>query len=248
MALTLRGVAENSALNGGDVVVTLPGGTAENDIVIFAYSIGQNSDIAMSVSTAGYTQIADLYADDSNDSNLGVFWKRMGASPDTTVTGVGDGTASSAVAGVCQVWTGVDTVTALDATTTTATGINDAVPDSPSITTVTANAVVISIGCGSVVPGDTSVTAPSGYSNQVDIKSDDTRSTTLGMASKLVASPGAEDPAAWTTWSVSGSSADSMCAATVALRPAADAGHPAGKRMGGVKFANLLGNTTTRMW
>lgn len=239
MALAFRSSAENSALNGGDVTVTHVAGIAANDVVYFAYAIGDNDGIDqnMAMITAGYTELADIFADSTNDTNFGVYRKIMGSTPDSTAQCDGLGGVDAAVAAVEHVWTGADQTTPEDATTTTATGITEDPPDSPSIVTVTANAVVIATGANN--SDDTTVTAPSGYSNQIDItRTDDTR-ILIGMASKAVASPTTEDPAVWTTWYTDVGSA--WAAATVAIRPAPE-GQPTWKRWGGVK--NMGGRRT----
>jgi hypothetical protein len=221
MALSLRGTAENSAIDGADVTVTHPGGIATNDVVYVAYAVGHNtSDFDMQVSTAGYSELADLYANDALDGQLGVFRKVQGATPDSTVVCVGTTASTGSAAAVEHVWTGADTTTPEDATTTTATGIDSGVVDSPAITTVTANAIVLSTG--SNANADTTVTAPSGYGNQVDIEGNDSSDCVVMMASIAVVSPAEEDPPAWQDLTTS--SFQSWCAATVAIRPAAAAG------------------------
>src|SRR3990167_4835602 len=111
MALALRGVAEGLANTGATVTVTHPGGIAENDVVFIGYTIGNSTvDRDMAMTTASYTELADLYANDSTDTNFGVFRKVMGATPDSTAvcTGVDSSTIMAAVE---SVWTGVDTTT-----------------------------------------------------------------------------------------------------------------------------------------
>ena len=222
MALVLVGVAENSAADGADVTVTHPGGVAAGDVVYFAYAIGDNDNVNqnMAMSTAGYTELADLQIKQNSsgaDCNFGAYRKIMGGTPDSTAVCTGLGGVDASVAAVEHVWTGADQTTPEDATTTTGTSISGSNPQSPAIVTATANAIVLTIAGATL--SDTSVTAPTGYSNQVDRDQLDTTNVTIGMASKLVASPGTETPAAWTTWT---SGAD--CMATVAIRPAAAAG------------------------
>jgi len=231
MALVLRGVAENSAANGANVTVTHPGGVAAGDVVYFAYAIGDNDNVDqnMAMVTAGYTELADLFKQrpaSNDDSDLGVYRKIMGGTPDSTAVGTGLGGTDASVAAVEQVWTGADQTTPEDATTTTGTSLD--ATQSPAIVTATANAIVLTI-VGATLQ-DTTVTAPTGYSDQVDRDQLDTTNVTLGMASKLVASPGTETPGAWTTWT-----SGAACMATVAIMPAPDVGHPAWARWGGVK-------------
>lgn len=208
MALSFRGSAEGSASDGEDVTATMPGGTAEGDVVYAALGIASVTNIDMSMDTSGYTELADVAA---SGSNLGVFRKIMGASPDASAVGNGDGAAGHGVGIVIHVWTGANQATPEDATTTTGTDTASAV-DGPSITTVTANAIVLSCFCAD--DDDTTVTVPSGYGNGVDVAVNTTQDITVGMASILQAAAGAQNPGAW------GISAADWSAATVAIRPA----------------------------
>lgn len=219
MTLSLRGTSENSATNGNDVTLTHPGGIATDDVVYVGYCVRTGDvDLDMSVTTSGYTELADLYADNNRDANLGVFRKKMGETPDSTVVCVGSGNSFEATTAVEHVWDGVDTTTPEDATTTTATAIGDpTAPNGPAITTVTANAVVLTFAAHT--DRDDTVTAPSGYGNQVDIGETETRNCMVAMASIAVASPSEEDPQPWTDWTTN--AANAWCTATVAIRPAA---------------------------
>ena len=170
------------------------------------------------VGTAGYAEVADLYQNDTRDANFSVNWKIMGGSPDTAVNCLGSGSASNGAVCVVQVWRNADQTTPLDVVSTTAQLNNSAVPNSPAITPVTSGAIVISAGLGTGAAVDTSVTAPTGYGNQVDISVDPSNAATVGIASKAWSGSGAEDPAAWTTWTTTTS--DSWTAVTLALRPA----------------------------
>lgn len=222
MAISFIGSAENSAANGGDVTLTLPGGLQQNDLVIVAYAIGDNDNINenMAMVTAGYSELADLFADDTQDSNLGVFYKFMGATPDTTAQVDGLGGTDAAVAAVCMVFRGVDTTTPFDVTTTTATNINTMHPNPPSIDPVTANVwTVIAGASGHTLAGAGTYTFPSGYTtNAIDRGADDTSDVTVGMGYR--SSPAdPEDPGVM-THSGTDSASFSWCAATMALRPA----------------------------
>jgi hypothetical protein len=228
MAITRVGEAEASAINDGDPTLTLPT-MQENDVVVISACGGGS---APTMTTSGYT-ITNTGG--SNASSI-VAWKRMGASPDATavvnVTGAASLYASAAVA---TVFRGVDTTTAIDATITIADGGSGS-PDSPSITTVTDGAGVIS-AMGLFNTLDTSVTAPSGYGDQVDIAGDDSADATAGLAWLTKVSAGAENPAAWTNVT-----SGLWGAATIALRPAGAgaAGQPTIKRAGGVEFMASL--------
>ena len=192
------------------VTLNLPGGIAQNDVVIAAHMGSLTSNRDMDIS--GYQELADLYQDDTTDTNLGVFRKVMGATPDSTVAFADQGVNAC----VFHCWRGVNTTTPEDATTTVGGAIDGATPDPPAINTATANAVVLAIGASS--EADAVTNAPSGYGNLFDSQGN---SANCAISSKSVASPTTEDPA--TYGDIVGTTADSWAAATVALRPAANA-------------------------
>lgn len=222
MALSFVGSAEASAASGASVTVTHPGTIAADDVVYFCFSVVAASDLALSMSTAGYTQLAQLYANDTDDANLLITRKKMPATPDSTAVTTG-GLGSVSCQACEHVWRGQDLTTPEDATTTTATGIDSATANSPSITTATANAVVLTmIGATAL---DAAITAPTNYINQVDISLDSGDKDGLaGIASRSIASPAAENPAAWTN--IATTSNDSWAAVSVAIRPAGAGGGP----------------------
>lgn len=189
MAITIVGTAENAGATAS-LSVTLPT-LAQNDVV---YLFVVHSDISITLTTpTGYTDIVAT-TNNSVTTNFTVYRKKMGASPDTTAVIVPSTTADIVAIAVCL--RGVDRTTQEDATTTTFGWNSDAnLPDSPSITTVTDNSWVISaFGLGE---SDTTVTAPTGYSNQVDHNYSGTSTITVGAATKQKTPAGAENPGAW---------------------------------------------------
>lgn len=225
MAISLVGSAENSAINGGDVTVDLSGlGLQQNDLVIVAYAIGDTDlidfDMAI-VSPTGYTEIADLNAQDARDVNMGVFWKLMGATPDTSVVVDGQGGTNASVAAVVLAFRGVDTTTPMDVTPTTATGLNTQQANPPSINhNNPAGVWTVAVGAFSHGNGaGITLTAPTNYGNLVDRAENDTIDVGIGMATRSdPADP--EDPGVFTN-SGADSTNDGWCAVTIALRPAA---------------------------
>jgi 6-phosphogluconolactonase (cycloisomerase 2 family) len=204
-----------TALTGGT------GSTAqEGDLVLVLNAIGGATNGNPGVSTAGFTEEQDLYADDSNDANLSVSWKFMTASPDTSVSCNGSGSGTVSASCIVYVWRGVDPTTPFDVAETVATGINSAIPNPASITPTTAGSMVVIFGAGALASSDITVTAPTGYVEMVNISSDAGSAIISAVASKEWSGSGAEDPAAWTDWS--SGTAGSWAAVTVALRPAAN--------------------------
>jgi hypothetical protein len=157
-----------TSLSGG-----LGSSAQEGDLVIIVNALDSAIDDNPGVGTAGYTEMADLYANDTNDANLSVNYKFMSASPDTTVSC--NPSNSSAIASVCyaMVWRGVDLTTPFDVASTTATGVGAEDVDCPSITPVTAGTVVVCLGSGGGASIDTFPgTVPSTFTEIVDIASD----------------------------------------------------------------------------
>ena len=202
-------------LNSSSFDVTLPGTVLEDDIVIYAHSA--DSHITTGVTTSGYTDIHTSTATDAPGFESG--YKIMGATPDTVINFNQTGDGDEDTAGVIQVWRGQDLTTPEDATPTNASS-GTGMPNVPSITTNTANALVFAIGFLDDDDVASSVTAPSGYTKLLaaDIPDASGNATTM-IASKLVVSAGAEDPGVF-----GGSGTDAWEAATFALRQAAAGG------------------------
>ena len=118
--------------------------------------------------------------------------------------------------GGSTVWRGVDNTTPYDATEVTAVGLDPA-----SITTVTDGAIVNAIMGGNDATLSTTVTKPTGYTDDVVLATNINRR--MHTSHKEVASFGAENPATY-TWP---SSANSQCV-TDALRPGPGGGDPGG--------------------
>ena len=223
MALSFVGGDAGGINNGSNVTLTLPAGIASGDVVYVGHSIGSDADETLALGTSGYTQLInpDIYSDDTlMDQSFTCYRKIMGGTPDSTVQCNGNGVTADATAATFHCWSGADQTTPEDNTTVSASGIDSTIPNPGEIETVTPNAVVVIFGCGGVV--DTAVTAPTGYENQSVAAGNDTNDTTHAVASKLIASPTAENPAAWTNWATG--SDRSWAAATVAIRPAAEGG------------------------
>ncbi len=187
-------------------------GMAEGDIVVLAMANGNNSDINLVINTTGYTELVELYANDSYDINLAVSYKIMGATPDTDVELTHSGSWTTAVV---HVYRGVDTDNPFDVALTSATGINSGIPNPPAITPVSDDTMIVIVGAGAYY---TSLTAPSGYSNTVQASSLSYSAgmSLLGIASKFLLTAATEDPATW-----GGSSSSPSCswaAATLSLR------------------------------
>jgi hypothetical protein len=227
VAISFIGSVEGGATEGGDVTLDLTtiSGLAQNDLVIVAYGIGDadNVDENMAMVTAGYTEVADLFSDDVNDTNLGVFYKFMGASPDTSAVVDGLGGIDAAVVAIAMVFRGVNTGTPMDVAATTSTVIDTMHPNPPSIDWSTAGTWIVIAGASAHQATGTSYTFPTGYTtNAADLLSVDTTKITVGMGYRTnPADP--EDPGVMTL-AGSDNTAYSAAAVTMALK---EAGTPA---------------------
>ena len=142
----------------------------EGDLVIISAGFVSTANGNPGVTTAGFTEVADLYASDSDDANLSVNWKIMSSSPDTTVTCLGSTVATNGATCLAHVWRYAANDNPMDATDVEATpnnNVGSSIPDGGAITPVTSGAVVIVTGNGADAAGDTAVTAPTGYGNHV---------------------------------------------------------------------------------
>jgi len=203
------------ALTGG-----LASTPADGDVVIVSVAVTNNSDAAIGVVTSGYTEIAEIYANDSGDTNLSLSWKRMGSSPDASVVVTGKASTSNSGIAIVQVYRGVDGATAFDVTATTATGIDSAIPNPTSITPTTAGALIVVAGASTHSRGSAGTLSASYLSNFATLV--DATGTfadgTSGMG-HVAWTSGAYDPAAWTLGAAD-STLYSNASVTMALRPA----------------------------
>ena len=207
-----------TATSGGTISATIPAGRTLGDLILVVHAARSTSDLNMSLADPSYTTIADLYADDSSDSNLGVHWKISNGTETTLALPGGTGFISQTCS--VQVWRGADLVSPLDVTPTTATGIGTGIAVSPSITTVTDDALVLL--AASVLTGNsaTIVTPPSGFTDlTVAATPSGSIITRASVASKLAISAGLIASGSWSV-STSDNTAYSWCACTLALRPA----------------------------
>lgn len=222
MTITFVG-GDGAASGSSQPSLSLPGGIAEDDIVIAASTYDpdppENLNMDAMVSS-GYTLIEDLYANDTYDCNMGSHYKVQGATPDSTVQWDDVTAGEDGVTHLYMVFRGIDAATPLDATPTTATGTNSYNPNPPVITTNTDNAAVVALGA--VTEPASPPTAPSGYGDLTYGSNSDYFELVAG--SWLVkSSAGAENPGSYT--GISGGTYDSWCAVTVAIRPASTSGH-----------------------
>lgn len=207
-------IALNSGLTGG-----VASSVAANDIVVAVFAVGATSDLTLSITdgTNPYTLLGtELYSNDNFDTNLRVAYKRMGGTPDTSITfGPTGATNNAGVIGVYVV-RGIDTTTALDVAVTTGGSINSANANPPSITPVTIDAFIIAIGASAQDGTPSDMTNPDLLSNFVAIVGTGVNDVSVGIGNQKWTS-GAFDPTAMNT--SNSSAAHSWAAMTIALRP-----------------------------
>ena len=236
MAITFVGsssATQSSAAANYDI--TLPA-TLQNDLVIVAYGLSNPADADLLVNTAGYTELADLYSNDIQDTNLAVAYKFMDAVPDTVCNVSGTSSVNRAAVGIAYVFRGVSLSSPIDVAIQTATGIDNYVPDPPSITPITSGAFLVAIGAGSGITADATGSAPAGYTNLIaNSIAGGVDALFIAVASKLWAG-GADNPSTFTGYdmNIATPTASSWAAATLALRPSSVA-------VGGKKSLGLLG-------
>jgi len=210
----VRGISQTgSSNNGGDVTLTFDTITPplEDDIIVVFGGHGSTVTTLSAPTVGTYTQIG---IHTGTAPIFGMWFQRMGATPELTLVGDGGGNSADGVAYCCWALSGIDTVTAQDATATTAGPTTSTNPDPASITTANANAWVVPTA-GSEVR-DTSPGVPSGYTNGIDANRNETVDFTTAGATFENPGADAEDPGAWPTWD-----SGAWYAITAAFRPAA---------------------------
>lgn len=212
------GSTGTSSISLTDLTGGLAAAPAAGDFVVVAYHIVSQSATDRDVTVTGYTEVADLFSAQTECANLGLFYKFMPGTPDTTVE-VGQ-TFSTGLAGAVaiQVWRNVNVTTPMDVIARTATGVGAVLPNPPSITPTTADAIIICVGGGGYNGDSTWTYASSDLSNfRFEAREGTLRSSIVGMGSKAWTG-GAFDAAAWTGLYSFGGNA--WASASIALRPA----------------------------
>ena len=206
----------------GDTLNIASMGLQYGDIIIVAYECCGTTNKTLSI--PGYTTVADLYANDTEDSNFIVAYKFMGVVPDTEIIIPPTQNAADAGAYVLQAYRGVNLDTPFDVTSTTVSLTNTAIPNPPAITPVTQGAKIV-VAAGAAHTGGTGAVFLAGYlSNFITTAGNDTNDATAGMGH--VDWPGVTtyDPAAW-SFTGTNSTNFSTNSVTMALRPGFELGN-----------------------
>lgn len=209
-----------------NVTFALTGGSNSTpqagDLVVVSITVSSTADRAVSVVTpTGYTSLTELYQNDTYDVNLGLSYKFMGSTPDTTFQLPSTGNAADAQSYTVHVYRGVDTNNPLDVAAVTAGGINSRTVNPGAITPVTPGAWIHVVGAGAGATGGTYTAAYlSGFLTNTQA---DTNDSIIGAGYYSGWTSGAYDPAAFGAGGTTTTN-DSWAAYTIALRPASGDG------------------------
>lgn len=207
-------VSHRIAIGGGSDTISLPSGLQEDDyVIVFATADGNfvgGGPITSPMISSGWTELESV---ENSAGDWWVFTKKMGATPDTTVE-IDD--ASSVVDALITIlaFRGVDTTTPQDVAHSWNTGLT-----CPTITTVTANALVIRWLCQKDDPSGCVI--PVGYVgllNFIDTDAGSGNENGFGLAYIQQDSSGATGTLALTRTKSGETSA--VDTGTMALRPA----------------------------
>lgn len=200
-------------------LTNLTGGTGSapqtGDLVIIGYQVGTTGgdNYNEQIVTSGYIRHQDLFESESTfNSNLAVYYKFMGGTPDTSVDMPETGTLARAGAVTIQVFRGVAS-SIFDVTTTTAQSDNYGRPDPASITPSSPESLIVVVGGAS----HDSIFTNSQLSNFISTTGTDTYSASIGSGTYTWTS-GSFNPSEYGGGSISALYA--WCAVTMALRPA----------------------------
>ena len=171
------------------------------------------------MSSAGWTEAHDLYANSTSDANLAVYYKKMGSSPDTSFQLSIPAMSGHSYAVAVQVFRGVDTTSPLDVASTTATGTTTVLVDPPAATQpVTSVNCLVLIGGGAHANGTQTFGASYLTNFRTVGENQASGDATVGMGYiKNILS--AYNGAAWTFTGVDAATY-SYCAAAMVLRAA----------------------------
>lgn len=184
---TFVGSFTRAVANGGDATVFLSG-LAENDFVIVIGNIASSTTgVAPTTSSSGWTQLATGTSDDTNATGSTVFYKVMGATPDTDFVVQGSGVSADSTCGIALAFRGLDATTQIDATTTSASAADTKFPTFTSITSSANDRILVLIGAAAAgTSGVTAYTIPADYDGGAEDAGNDTHDSLTGMAFKFV--------------------------------------------------------------
>ncbi len=183
----------------------------ENDFVIIVISSAQSGSASLGITTSGYTELANLYADNTTDNNLYAAYKVMSSSPDTSIQ---LNTNQESVV-IVYVLRGVDPLSPIDTSPITATGTGNSYPDPPAITPTAEDSLIVAIGGASQTVGANQFSS-SDLSDFVSTGGGYVKNEIAGIGIKQWTS-GSFDPAAFS--GSASSTSYGWCALSFAVKP-----------------------------
>lgn len=206
----------NSGLTGG-----ISSTAAEGDLIVIAYGTGSLADRTLSIISSNYITLADLYANDTNDTNFIAAVKILTAadvSSGVTVSATGATADSGAV--VVHIWRYITNNISL-ITATNQTGINTNFPSFDSVTTIYPSTIVIYAAAG-CAPGVSWTTTNQEFIQRElnnfiqQVGSASTYDVVVGMGSILIPTISTYQASSWTARQASSTSA-SFCSSTITV-------------------------------
>lgn len=224
MAIAFRGSVAAGANNGNNVSLALStiSGITTGDRVVIVSGAGPNraGNEGRIGNALGFTEIIDQSV--SNVIRARAAHKSYNSATDGTCTVEGSGNTADGTAAVAFAFSGVDSTTPIDVTSTTATGSGVGQPNPPSITPTSANCAILAAGVSSLIDATKGTLANYTQPTPFSANGNDTNDADVAISYRLL-SGGAgspEDPPAYASWGTG-----SWVAATIALRPQAGTTH-----------------------
>lgn len=215
MTVAGTGSGYGQSVSSADVSISLAGlGVSEFDLVLIFFAHQNTSN--MTYGLTGYTQMADLYANDLRDVNLWAGYKVQGSTPDTSITATNMPGGTQDYQYVIFVLRGADQSTPMDATptTNTVTSDDDIVPADITVAT-DGSFVLVCAACSQANAGSYSSSDPFDYFLS---REDGTR---LNIAvGGFFRDSGLYSPAEFVHSNTSSENFECAASVTVAVRPA----------------------------
>ena len=197
-----------SAAMAGDLVIGVIANTTQG---------GANIDLEATCdgTWSDCTERADLFSDDNSESQLGVFVKIMGATPDASIefrTVSAAGTRGTAIAAL--VFRRASSTVAI----ATSTGVDSFRANPPAITPTVAGSLVIAIGAAGVGSARLAIPEFSGYTTLVELVGTGSSNNAKLVMASIPWVSGSVDPPTWTDADEDSNTA-AWCAATLVVTP-----------------------------
>jgi PKD repeat protein len=217
MAVAFRAAAAFASNSSGNPVISYPAGVASGDLLIIQYMVGNSATVATTPS--GWTLLYGPVAtsDGSQPARAYVYYRVAGGSEPGSVTFAHTGSSGQA-GGIMSAYTGADTTTPINVSTTATTETSGTTQTAPSVTTTVGNTRLLHMYW---ITGNTTTTQNAADTERYDVVWAAVFET-LEVADKAQAATGATGTSAATyAAAVTGG-----LAATIAVAPAAAATIP----------------------